>query len=65
MIAAVLAACASGDSDGAAEKWAELKSFACENELRFRREFDVFEFILVWESKILPRLLKQSEKSVE
>ena len=62
-IASVLSACASGG--GAAEKWEKLKSFACENELRFQREFDVFEFILVWESKILPRLLKQSEKSVE
>ena len=65
MIAAVLAACAEGDSSGAAAKWETLKLFACENEVEFQREFDVFEFILVWESKILPRLTAQHETSVE
>ena len=64
-IAAVLAACAEGDNSGAMVKWETLKKFVCEKELDFQREFDVFEFILVWESKILPRLLKQNEKSVE
>ena len=65
MIAAVLAACAEGDNSGAAEKWETLKTFVCENEVEFQREFDVFEFILVWESKILPRLTAKHETSVE
>ena len=65
MIAAVLAACAEGDTPGAAETWEKLKSFVCEKELEFQREFDVFEFILVWESKILPRLTAKHETSVE
>jgi hypothetical protein len=64
-IAAVLTACAEGRNDAAAENWAKLKDFACENENRFQREFDVFEFILVWESKILPRLLAKREDDVE
>ena len=65
MISAVLAACANGDGEGAAERWAKLKKFACENEAGFQREFDVFEFILVWESKILPRLTAKREDDVE
>ena len=65
LIAGVLAACASGDDRGAAERWAELKTRVCENEARFQREFDVFEFILVWENKILPRLTAKRETGVE
>ncbi len=64
-IAGVLAACAENDVSGATEKWEKLKAFVCENESRFQREFDVFEFILVWESKILPRLTAQRETGVE
>ena len=65
MTAAVLAACAANDDKGAAEKWEKLKRFVCENETAFQAEFDVFEFILVWESKILPRLLAKRETGVE
>ena len=65
MIAAVLAACAEGDTAAAAGKWEKLKAYVCEKELEFQREFDVFEFILVWESKILPRLTAKHETSVE
>ena len=64
-IAAVLAACAAGDGTGAAEKWEKLKTFVCENEADYKCEFDVFEFILVWESKILPRLTAKRETGVE
>ena len=65
MIAAVLAACAENAASGAAEKWSSLKTFVCEKEVEFQREFDVFEFILVWESKILPRLTAKHETAVE
>ena len=65
MTAAVLAACAGGDDRTATERWEKLKRFVCENETAFQSEFDVFEFILVWESKILPRLLAKRETSVE
>ena len=47
--------------DGEAARWEELKRFACENELRFRREFDPLEFILVWERKIPFRLMPKPE----
>ena len=46
-------------------RWAEVRDFVCENELKFQREFDVFEFVLVWESKILPRLRAGSEQAIE
>ena len=64
-IAAVLAAAAANDAETSMEKWEKLKRFVCENENAFQAEFDVFEFILVWESKILPKLLAKRESSVE
>ena len=45
--------------------WASARDFACKNEMRFQKEFDVFEFILVWESKILNRIKEQEEMFIE
>ena len=64
-IAGVLAACAEGDRPAAEARWAQLRTFACANETRYQREFDLFEFLLVWEKKILPRLLAEPEAEVE
>ena len=62
-LAALLLGCARGER--AEEQWAAVRGFVCENEMRFQREFDVFEFILVWENKILPRLRAGSENAIE
>lgn len=65
MLAAVLAACAEGDRPTAERRWTQVRTFVCENETRYQREFDLFEFLLVWEKKILPRLLTEPEEDVE
>ena len=64
-LASVLLAGARGELAAMDGRWAEVRDFACENELKFQREFDVFDFLLVWENKILPRLRAGSEKSIE
>ena len=45
--------------------WDDVTAYVCSNEMRFQKEFDVFEFLLVWESKILPRLQEQEEGFIE
>ena len=45
--------------------WKEIRFLVYENELRFQREFDVFEFLLVWASKLLNRLQEQEETFIE
>ena len=64
-LAQLLAACARDDDAAVAAHWEEIRSYVCDNELRFQREFDVFEFLLVWESKILPRLRKKEAADIE
>ena len=64
-LAGVLLAAARGELAVMDERWAEVRAFVCENELKFQREFDVFEFVLVWENKILPRLRAGSEQAIE
>ena len=64
-LAQLLAAFASGDDRKADGLWAETRDFARANETRFQREFDLFEFLLVWENKILPRLRSKAEGNVE
>ena len=54
-----------GKKDEMDSAWSEAKAFACKNEMRFQKEFDVFEFILVWESKILNRMKEQEESFIE
>lgn len=56
---------AAENSREAESMWQELSRFARENEMAFQREFDLFEFILVWENKILPRLRSAVEGDVE
>ena len=55
-LAHLLSAYAQGNGDEAATKWREIRQFVCENESRFQKEFDVFEFLNVWENKTLPKL---------
>jgi hypothetical protein len=64
-LAVLLLACARGKLADMDERWAEVRDFVCENELKFQREFDVFEFVLVWENKILPRLRAGNEQAIE
>lgn len=64
-LAAVLLAYARGDGKTAQLRWAEVRTSVCENELGFQREFDVFEFLLVWENKILPRFQAKTAADVE
>lgn len=54
-LAVLLADYARKDSKKAANSWQAIRLFVCQNEMRFQREFDVFEFLNVWENKILPR----------
>ena len=54
-----------GEKDELDKAWAAARDFACKNEMRFQKEFDVFEFILVWESKILNRIKEQEEMFIE
>lgn len=64
-LAALLLAAARGELAAMDGRWAETRTFVCANELKFQREFDVFEFVLVWENKILPRLRAGSEQAIE
>ena len=63
--ALVLFYAAKGEKEKMDPAWADAKDFACKNEMRFQKEFDVFEFILVWESKILNRIKEQEETFIE
>ncbi len=63
--ALVLYLAATGKKDEMDPAWADAKAFACKNEMRFQKEFDVFEFILVWENKILNRIKEQEESFIE
>ena len=56
MLSYVLEAYSKGKPKKAASAWKMVRAFVCENEMRFQREFDVFEFLNVWEGKILPKL---------
>lgn len=63
--AKVLYLAATGKKDKMDPAWQDAKNFACKNEMRFQKEFDVFEFILVWENKILNRIKEQDESFIE
>ena len=63
--ARVLYLAATGNKEQMDPAWNEAKAFACKNEMRFQKEFDVFEFILVWENKILNRIKEQEEAFIE
>ncbi len=63
--AKVLLLAANGQKEEMDAAWAEARNFACKNEAKFQKEFDVFEFILVWESKILNRIKEQEESFIE
>jgi len=64
-LAEVLRAFAVGDVTAGDARWSEVRTFARRNELAMQREFDLFEFLLVWENKILPRFRSQAEGEVE
>ena len=64
-LSCVVYAAATGNVEAMEGQWAQVKAFVCENEVNFQPEFDVFEFLLVWESKILPRFREQAEASIE
>lgn len=64
-MALVLALLAQGKKEEMPAAWERLQTLARENELRFQREFDVFNFLLVWTKKILPRLQQQEETFIE
>lgn len=64
-LANVVYAAATGNVEAMEGQWAQVKAFVCENEVNFQPEFDVFEFLLVWESKTLPRFREQAEASIE
>ena len=55
-LAEVMYHAANADTESMNNAWTRARSFACENELKFQREFDVFELFNVWENKILPKL---------
>lgn len=61
----VLLAAARDNRDEMEARWLEVREYVCSNELRFQKEFDVFEFLLIWESKTLPRFRKQAELQFE
>ncbi len=61
----VLLAASLGQKEELDRAWSVARDFACKNEMRFQKEFDVFEFILVWESKILNRIKEQEEMFIE
>ncbi len=60
-LAGVMLAAAEGDEKALDRRWSAVKETACRNEARYQREFDVFEFLNVWENKILPVFKKQTE----
>ena len=64
-LAGVMLAAAEGDEKALDGRWSAVRETVCRNEMRFQREFDVFEFLNVWENKILPVFKKQVETFVE
>ncbi|MBQ9367501.1 MAG: DUF4838 domain-containing protein [Victivallales bacterium] len=56
LLSYVLEAYSKGNRKKADSTWKDVRYLVCSNELRFQKEFDVFEFLNVWESKILPKL---------
>ena len=64
-IALTLQLLAEGKKEEMQSAWKQIRFLAYENELRFQREFDVFNFLLVWSSKILNRLQDQEEAFIE
>ncbi len=60
-ISVIFYAAASGKGDELNSQWEIVRRFVCTNEIRFQREFDVFEFLNVWENQILYRLKQQTE----
>lgn len=64
-IARVLIKAAEGDIAAMDASWDAVKDFVRKNEMQFQKEFDVFEFLLVWESKTLPRFRQQAESFIE
>ena len=62
-LAAVLYEAAAGTPETMDAAWAAAHDFACAHELRFRREFDVFELLNVWENQILPRFRKEAARN--
>jgi len=63
--AATLLAASLADRKGMDEAWQVARKFACDNEIRFQKEFDVFEFLNIWENKILYRFRNNKELFVE
>ena len=64
-IAKALQLLAEGKKTDMQPAWEEICVFVRQNELRFQREFDVFNFLLVWENKIINRLQDQEEAFIE
>lgn len=64
-LAAVMICAAEGDLGEMDRRWQQASEFACQNEEAFQKELDVFELLLVWESKILPRFRQQAEGFIE
>ena len=61
----VLQSLAEGKKEEMQSAWEQMCFLACENELQFQKEFDVFNFLLVWSIKILKRLQNQEEAFIE
>jgi hypothetical protein len=64
-IAKALRCLAEGQKAEMQPTWEQTCQFVRQNELRFQREFDVFNFLLVWENKIINRLQDQEEGAIE
>ena len=65
MLAKVEYTAACGKGDEMESCWSIARDYVCKNELRFQKELDVFEFLNIWENKILPRFREQAEVFVE
>lgn len=61
MLAQVLEAAALGEGEKMEASWKLVRDYVCTNELHFQKEFDVFEFLNIWENKILYRFRQQEE----
>lgn len=61
----VVCAAARGEREEMDALWKDARKFVCDNELRFQKELDVFEFLNIWENKILYRFREQSELFIE
>ena len=61
----LLLCAARGESEAMETRWQEIRAYVCDNEPRFQREFDAFEFFNVWENKILFRFRQRAEATIE